>query len=61
MYLNFNRYLSIKSSIAPERMEIDLSKWYRKELHFMVKKYFKNYFPDDMIRVSKKEAYPNIK
>ncbi|MEM1506318.1 radical SAM protein [Domibacillus sp. 8LH] len=36
----------------------ELSKWYRKDLHLMVGKYFNKYFPAEMIRVSKKEAFP---
>jgi DNA repair photolyase len=38
--------------------EHELSKWYRGDLHVMVEKYFRNYFNSDMIRVSKKEAFP---
>lgn len=38
--------------------EHDLSKWYRKDIHVMVEKYFHKYFPSEMIRVSKKEAFP---
>ncbi|MEB6547589.1 radical SAM protein [Heyndrickxia sporothermodurans] len=38
--------------------ERDLSKWYRKDIHVMVEKYFHKYFPSEMIRVSKKEAFP---
>ncbi|MFS0671680.1 radical SAM protein [Ornithinibacillus sp. 179-J 7C1 HS] len=36
----------------------DLSKWYRKDIHVAVEKYFKKYFPEEMIRVSKDEAFP---
>ncbi|WNS78007.1 radical SAM protein [Domibacillus sp. DTU_2020_1001157_1_SI_ALB_TIR_016] len=36
----------------------ELSKWYRKDLHLMVGKYFNKYFPTEMIRISKKEAFP---
>ncbi|MEH7121331.1 radical SAM protein [Neobacillus vireti] len=35
-----------------------LSKWYRKDLHQMVEKHFKKYFPSDIIRVSKNDAFP---
>lgn len=38
--------------------EHGLSKWYRKDLHVMVKKYFSKYFQSEMIRVSKLEAFP---
>ncbi len=37
--------------------EHDLSKWYRKDIHVMVEKYFTKYFPSEMIRVSKQEAF----
>jgi DNA repair photolyase len=37
--------------------EHDLSKWYRKDIHVMVEKYFNKYFPSEMIRVSKQEAF----
>lgn len=37
--------------------EHDLSKWYRTDLHVAVAKYFKKYFPSEMIRVSKEEAF----
>jgi DNA repair photolyase len=37
--------------------EHGLSKWYRKDLHEMVKKYFINYFHSEMIRVSRQEAF----
>ncbi|MCM3791603.1 radical SAM protein [Domibacillus indicus] len=36
----------------------ELSKWYRKDLHLMVGRYFTKYFPAEMIRISKKEAFP---
>lgn len=36
-----------------------LSKWYQKDLHVRVEKYFNKYFPSEMIRVSKQEAFPN--
>jgi len=38
--------------------EHGLSKWYQHDLHERVKKYFHKYFPSDMIRVSKDEAFP---
>jgi DNA repair photolyase len=38
--------------------ENELSRWYQKNLHLKVEKYFKKFFPSDMIRVSKKEAFP---
>lgn len=38
--------------------EHELSKWYQHDLHERVKKYFYKYFPSDMIRVSKNEAFP---
>jgi len=37
--------------------EHELSKWYQQEIHVKVEKYFKQYFPSDMIRVSKNEAF----
>ncbi|WP_066371495.1 SPL family radical SAM protein [Neobacillus fumarioli] len=36
----------------------ELSQWYQRDLHVKVEKYFKNYFPSEMIRVSKKDAFP---
>lgn len=33
------------------------SGWYEKNLHVKVEKYFKKYFPSEMIRVSKNEAF----
>lgn len=36
----------------------ELSQWYQQELHVKVEKYFKKYFPDNMVRVSKQEAFP---
>lgn len=39
--------------------EHGLSKWYRQDIHVSVEKYFKKYFPDEMIRVSKNEAFLN--
>jgi len=38
--------------------EHELSKWYRKDIHVMVEKYFNKYFPNEMIRVSKQQAFP---
>lgn len=38
--------------------ENKLSQWYQKNLHLKVEKYFKKFFSSDMIRVSKKEAFP---
>jgi DNA repair photolyase len=38
--------------------ENELSKWYQKNIHLKVEKYFKKFFSSDMIRVSKKEAFP---
>jgi DNA repair photolyase len=37
--------------------EHGLSKWYRKDIHVMVEKYFNKYFPSEMVRVSKQEAF----
>lgn len=37
--------------------EHGLSKWYRKDIHISVEKYFKKYFPTEMVRVSKQEAF----
>lgn len=34
-----------------------LSEWYRQDIHIAVEKYFKKYFPDDRVRVSKDEAF----
>lgn len=36
----------------------DLSAWYQKDIHVRVQKYFKKYFPDEMVHVSKQEAFP---
>lgn len=36
----------------------DLSKWYHEDIHLKVEKYFKKYYPSEMIRVSKNEAFP---
>jgi DNA repair photolyase len=38
--------------------EHELSKWYRDDLHLMVERHFTKYFPREMIRVSKHEAFP---
>ncbi|MFL0506420.1 radical SAM protein [Ureibacillus sp. 179-F W5.1 NHS] len=38
--------------------EHGLSKWYRKDIHEMVAKYFKKFLPKDIIRVSKNDAFP---
>ncbi|KRF03615.1 DNA photolyase [Paenibacillus sp. Soil766] len=38
--------------------EHELSKWYQKDIHIKVEKYFKKFFPSEMIRVSKNEAFP---
>ncbi|HZG86038.1 SPL family radical SAM protein [Paenibacillus sp.] len=38
--------------------EHDVSKWYREDLHLQVEKHFKKFFPGDMVRVSKEEAFP---
>jgi DNA repair photolyase len=38
--------------------EHGLSKWYQKDLHVKVEKYFIKYFRSEMIRVSKNEAFP---
>ncbi|KAB8136230.1 radical SAM protein [Gracilibacillus oryzae] len=35
-----------------------LDKWYQPNLHHKVEKYFKKYFPEEMVRVSKQEAFP---
>ncbi|MGV3463873.1 MAG: SPL family radical SAM protein [Heyndrickxia sp.] len=37
--------------------EHELSKWYQKDIHVRVEKYFHNFFPNDMVRVSKNEAF----
>jgi DNA repair photolyase len=37
----------------------DASNWYREDLHVMVKNAFQKFFPGEMIRVSKEEAFPN--
>jgi len=38
--------------------EHGLTKWYRKDIHVMVEKYFNKYFTSEMVRVSKQEAFP---
>ncbi|WP_077622597.1 SPL family radical SAM protein [Sediminibacillus massiliensis] len=38
--------------------ENGLEKWYQHNLHIKVKKYFNKFFPGEMVRVSKKEAFP---
>ncbi|WP_426445312.1 SPL family radical SAM protein [Paenibacillus sp. S-38] len=35
-----------------------LSDWYRRDIHVRVEKYFKKTFPEEMIHVSKDEAFP---
>jgi hypothetical protein len=40
--------------------EHGLSAWYQQDLHAKVKKYFLKFFPHEMIRVSKEEAFPNL-
>jgi DNA repair photolyase len=37
--------------------EHDLSKWYRNDIRVLVEKYFKKYFPNEMLRVSKQEVF----
>lgn len=37
--------------------EHGLSKWYRKDIHVAVEKYFRKFFPSEMVRVSKDEAF----
>lgn len=34
------------------------SEWYQKDIHHRVEKYFKKTFPQEMIQVSKEEAFP---
>jgi len=36
----------------------DLTEWYTPDIHVKVKKYFAKYLPEDMLRVSKEEAFP---
>ncbi|MFD3257188.1 radical SAM protein [Paenibacillus lentus] len=36
-----------------------LSEWFQRDIHIRVEKYFKKYFPQEMIHVSKNEAFPN--
>lgn len=38
--------------------ENGLSRWYLSDLHLRTEKYFKRFFPEKMVRVSKEEAYP---
>ncbi|QTN01343.1 radical SAM protein [Sediminibacillus dalangtanensis] len=40
--------------------ENGLEKWYQKDIHVRVEKYFKKYFPDHMVRVSREEAFPEL-
>lgn len=37
--------------------ENEFSEWYQQDLHVKVERFFKQHFPKDMIRVSKKEAF----
>ncbi|MCM3568678.1 radical SAM protein [Neobacillus mesonae] len=37
--------------------EHGLSEWFQQDLHVKVEKYFKKYFPGEMVRVSKQEAF----
>ncbi|WP_175639228.1 SPL family radical SAM protein [Metabacillus schmidteae] len=37
--------------------EHGLSKWYRKDIHVAVEKYFRKFLPSEMVRVSKDEAF----
>ncbi|WP_338543767.1 SPL family radical SAM protein [Paenibacillus tundrae] len=47
-----------KSLGMPELFkEHDLEKWYRPNIHRSVEKYFKTVFPEEMVRVSKEEAF----
>ncbi|PZE21564.1 SPL family radical SAM protein [Paenibacillus xerothermodurans] len=41
--------------------EHGLSEWYQNDLHEKVEKYFSKYFPSEIIRVSKKGAFPKLK
>ncbi|GAA0134471.1 radical SAM protein [Paenibacillus sp. YSY-4.3] len=36
----------------------DLAKWYQKDIHMRVEKYFKQFYPSEMIRISKEQAFP---
>ncbi|AIQ60845.1 SPL family radical SAM protein [Paenibacillus borealis] len=36
----------------------EVSKWYEKDIHVRVEKYFKRFFPDEMVQVSKAGAFP---
>jgi DNA repair photolyase len=38
--------------------EHELTRWYEKNLHVKVEKYFNKYFPSEMIRISKNDAFP---
>lgn len=38
-------------------VENHFSEWYKQDLHIKVAEYFKRYFPNEMIRVSKQEAF----
>lgn len=43
----------------PQLFEVNgLSEWYQRDLHVKVEKYFKKTFPEEMIHVSKEEAFP---
>lgn len=35
-----------------------VSKWYEKDIYVRVEKYFKRFFPHEMVLVSKAEAFP---
>ncbi|MGG6313104.1 SPL family radical SAM protein [Paenibacillus macerans] len=39
----------------------DLSKWYERDIHVRVERYFKKFFPDEMVKISKSGAFPSIK
>jgi DNA repair photolyase len=44
----------------PQRFaEHGLSEWYAGDIHLRVKRYFARFFPEDRIRVSKEEAFPD--
>lgn len=38
--------------------ENELSEWYQLDIHLRVKKYFKKFFPEEMIFVSSDKVYP---
>ncbi|KRT95263.1 hypothetical protein AB447_212225 [Bacillus glycinifermentans] len=40
--------------------EHSLEKWYLKDLHVRVQKYFSKYFHHQLIRVSKNEGFPRF-